>query len=236
MISLHRPAWVAGPGAGQARRHVVELVGVAATGKTSLLRALRGQEPGWRGGLRPPKYQHAWSAVSLLPTFLALHRPARHLLWKEMKRITYLRTLRRALAAEARRPDGAVVLDEGPVYMMARIRMYGGPAVRSAAFAPWWREVGREWQRVLDLVVWLDAPDAILARRLRSRAQRHRLQGTKEQDIEEFLASYRAAYAEVMSLLGEQGGVRVLEFRTDREMPERIAERVVMELQETACR
>jgi len=212
------------------------LVGLAATGKTSLLRALGEREPGWRAGLRPPKVRHAWSAISLLPTFIALHRPPRRLLWKEMKRITYLRTLRRAIAVEACRPEGVIVLDEGPVYMMARIRMYGGAPVRSAAFDPWWREVVGEWRRALDLVVWLDAPDSILARRLRSRAQRHRLQSAEDRHIEEFLVSYRAAYDEVMTVLAKEGGVRVVKFRTDRQTPDRIAEKVALELRGSECR
>jgi thymidylate kinase len=209
----------------------VELAGLAASGKTSLLRALAGQEPAWRAGLRPPKHGHAWSAATLLPDFVALHRSARRILWKEMKRMTYLRTLRRELEAEAWRPGGAVILDEGPVYMMARMRMYGGAAVRSERFEAWWERAGEEWGRLLDLVIRLDAPDAVLTQRLRGRAQRHRLQAASDRQIDEFLTSYRAAYAEVVAVL-ERHGVRVLEVRTDREAPERIAERVSRVLRE----
>ncbi len=232
MIDVREPVGAVTPAAGPGRPQVVELVGLAATGKTSLLRALGEREPACLAGLRPPRHRHAWSAVTLVPTFVGLHRSAHAFLWKEMKRITYLRTLQRSVAAKAAERYRAIVMDEGPVYMLARMRVYGEARVRSAAFEPWWRSAIGEWRRTLHLVVWLDAPDAILAERLRRRAQHHRLQGATDRTIEGFLGAYRTAYAEVMSDLTTLPGVRVLAFRTDVETADRIAERVVAELQE----
>ena len=111
--------------------HVVELVGTAGAGKTSLLEALANSGVTIRAGFRLRKHWHVLPAFALVPTFVALHRPFRGVLWKEMKRITYLATLRHRLQ-EQRKGSRPVVLDEGPVYMLARLRVLGGnPTERS---------------------------------------------------------------------------------------------------------
>ncbi|MGH7526052.1 MAG: AAA family ATPase [Gemmatimonadales bacterium] len=204
---------------------VVELVGPAAAGKSTLLRMLGGRDRSLRAGLRPARHQHLRSAVALVPTFLALHRGAGGVLWKEMKRITYLRTLHRILVGTARSPR-PVLLDEGPVYMLARLRMYGGDRMGSPAFQQWWRSAFEQWARTLDLVVWLDAPDAVLIDRIRTRSQRHRMQEVADSSILQFLTSYRQAYTEVIAGLTAPLHLRVLSFRTDQEPATRIAEQV----------
>lgn len=215
---------------------VVELVGPAAAGKTSLLLALHELDPTLRAGLRPARHHHWASAVTLGPTFLALHRPYRGLLWKEMKRITYLGTLQRLLHKPALTSLSAVVLDEGAVYMLARLRVLGGERIRTGAFERWWLGAIERWARLLDVVVWLDAPDVILMHRLRSRRQSHSVKGLSDEAICRFLASYRDAYERVMAALTRSQRVRVLVVRTDEESVNQIVGRVASEIRELRCR
>jgi hypothetical protein len=205
---------------------VVELVGPAAAGKSSLLRLLSERELGWRAGLRLPKHHHVWSAATLLPTCARLRLSASGATWTDLKRIVYLRTLQRAVMAETRIRHRVVVLDEGAAYMLARIRVYGGAKIPSSGFLGWWSSATSEWARILGLLVWLDASDDVLADRLRRRPQHHRMQGADDRHIRQFLASYRAAYAEVLSAFASVPGLVVLKFRTDREPLSLIAESV----------
>jgi shikimate kinase len=214
---------------GTVRPLVVELVGPAAVGKTSVLQALSQRDLGWRLGMCLPKYRHVRSAAGLVPTFLTLHRSAPGVLWKEMKRIVYLQTLARAVVLELRHERG-VVLDEGAVYMLARMRVYGGANVRSPAFQAWWRDATAAWARTLDLLVWLDAPDVVLMERLRTRSRYHRMQAASDAMIRQFLGTYRTAYADLMISLAAESGLPVLEFRTDCEPPGRIAEQLAARL------
>lgn len=206
---------------------VVELVGVAAAGKSSLLRALAERHPTVQAGLRPPKGRHLAQALALLPTFLALHWPYRGLLWKEMKRITYLRTLDRMLHGELPRRPRAVVLDEGPVYMLARLRVHGGERILSPAFERWWRKALAQWAGTVDLVVWLDAPDPILMQRAQTRSQVHELQRLSDARAREFIASYRRAYETVVGGLTEAAGPQVMRVRSDQASVDQLVARIV---------
>lgn len=206
----------------------VEIIGPAAAGKSSLLQALRERGLPYVLGMRPPKSRHAWSAITLLPTFVALHREARGTLWKEMKRIAYLRTLGHAVERHGR--SRSVVLDQGPVYMLARLGVHGGAKVRTHAFRRWWRVAVAEWAMRLDLLIWLDAPNEILIARMRHRLKNHRLRDAPDELVERFLNLYRATYGDLVDALMAKGAVRLLRFRTDREPLSRLADRVAREL------
>jgi len=211
---------------------VVELAGPAAAGKTSLLLALGAGDRTLRAGLRVPRQRHLATALTLAPTFLALHRPYRGLLWKEMKRITYLGSLYELLRERSGASAGTVLLDEGAVYMLARLEVLGAERIRSAAFAGWWRAAIEAWSSTLDLIVWLDAPDPILRDRLRRRPQSHPVKRLSDDAIDRFIASYRDSYRHVIRSLMEARGPRLLTVRTDREDVECIARRLAAEVRD----
>lgn len=231
MVDHIQPAQSVTPTSPPLRPLTVELVGPAAAGKSSLLLALTREHRMWQAGLRPPRYRHLATAVSLAPTFLALHRPYRGLLWKEMKRITYLRTLQRVLEDPGSRRSRTVILDEGAVYMMARLLVFGGETVRSAAFDRWWRDAIERWARALDILVWLDAPDPILIQRLRSRGQPHPVKGLSDAAIGRFITTYRAAYDRVLGGLAAAHGPALVAVHTDQESLDQAARRVAGEIQ-----
>jgi hypothetical protein len=212
------------------RPPVIELVGPAAVGKTSLLLALKGSDERLRSGPSLPKHRHVRSAVSLTLTFGRMHRPYRGLFWKEMKRMIYLSTLLRELKEPRFYGASAIVLDEGAVYMLARLLVYGGERIRGRAFQRWWSEVIEQWAHALDLLVCLDAPDAILVQRLRSRNQPHAVKALSDEAIAKFISSYRAAYDRVIASLTVSGGPRVIRVRTDEESLGQTTRRIAAEL------
>jgi len=218
------------------RRLVVELAGPAAAGKTSLTLMLGTGDQRRRAGPRVPRHRHIATALALAPTFLALHRPYSGPIWKEMKRITYLGSLYRLLQEERPTGGGTIVLDEGAVYMLARLEVFGADRIRSIAYTRWWRGAIEEWARMLDLIVWLDAPDAVLRERLRGRRQPHPVKELPDCAIDRFLAAYRESYDRVIRALAARGP-KVLTVRTDRETVAQIAGRVaaaVRQMEDTA--
>jgi thymidylate kinase len=211
---------------------VVELVGPAGAGKSSLLLALGAGDRKLRAGLRVPRQRHLATALTLTPTFLALHRPYRGLLWKEMKRITYLGSLYELLQERSGANAGTVLLDEGAVYMLARLEVLGAERTHSAAYARWWHGAIEAWSRTLDLIVWLDAPDPVLRDRLRRRAQSHPVKRRPDEAIDRFIASYRDSYRHVIRSLMEARGPRLLTVRTDQEDVECIARQLTAEVRD----
>jgi hypothetical protein len=232
MIATLERSGAASAATAPVRPLVVELAGPAAAGKTSLLRALGAGDRKLRVGLRVPRQRHLATALTLAPTFLALHRPYRGLLWKEMKRITYLSSLYDLLQERSSASAGTVLLDEGAVYMLARLEVLGAQGIRSAAYAAWWRAAIEAWSSTLDLIVWLDAPDPVLRDRLRRRIQPHPIKRLPDDAIDRFIASYRDSYRHVIRSLMEARGPRLLTVRTDQEDVECIARRLAAEVRD----
>ena len=98
------------------------------------------------------------------------------------------------------------------------------------AYAHAWRG---HWAHTLDLVVWLDAPDAVLMGRIRGRGKAHRAKGADDVAAAEFLRRYRAAYAGELTML-RAAGVRVLALDTQRETVGAVAGRVLGAIQSGA--
>ena len=207
------------------RPTVVELVGPAAAGKTLLYRALA-----LRAALGPRRLSvrlvHCLPvAPALTPILAGVHRPYRGLLRKELKRMLYVRALHRRVERSAK--DRPIILDEGAVYMLARLRVFGGERLESHAFGRWWDAAVQDWAGALTLIIRLDAADAVLINRLRARAQPHPVRGLGDDEIGRFIAAYRGAFDEVIAALrAAPGAPELLTFRTDEEPVDRIAETV----------
>lgn len=193
---------------------VIELAGLAGAGKSAITRALGRLDPTIHARPRVSLRWHLVSLPALLPTFVGLHWPFRGVLSKEMKRILRLRALHRLV--HRTRGGGALVFDEGPVYMLARILFFGGRNIETEAFARWWRRAIARWTATLDVIVWLHAPDDVLAARIHTRQQRHRYQGADDQALTAFLNGYRAAFARVLTELTVAGGPQLWTLATDR--------------------
>jgi len=193
---------------------VVELAGPAGAGKSAIARALVRLDPEIHARPRVSPQSYLASMPGLVPTFLGLHWPFRGVLGKEMKRILRLRALHRLVH---RAGNGcALVFDEGPVYMLARILFFGGKNIETQAFVRWWRRAIADWAATLDVIVWLDAPDDVLAVRIRTRPQWHRYRGADDRALTAFLDSYRAAFARVLTELTAAGGPQLWSLATDR--------------------
>jgi thymidylate kinase len=97
----------------------------------------------------------------------------------------------------------------------------------------WWRAALQRWAATLDVIIWLDAPDAVLAQRIRTRNGTHPCAEWGDRALYEFFARWRAGYQHVVSQLTEVHGPKVMKFATDQESTDRIADRILTSLNET---
>lgn len=116
------------------------------------------------------------------------------------------------------------VLDEGPVFALSsllvrhRDAVCGGRRYEEA----WWRAL-RLWSATLDLVVVLDAPDEVLAARIRQRAKAHSHKQASDEELHDFLRSCRAALEFVLEALAASGGATtVIRLDAGRDPPSRL--------------
>jgi len=204
---------------------VLELVGPAGAGKTTLLQILSQRNKRIRTGVRIPKSFYIRGVLLLVPTFLRIHsRPSKGVQWKEMKRILYLKALHRLLRQEKAKGYEAIVLDEGPVYMLSRLRVFGGEAIQSLSFEKWWQSAIKQWANTIDGIVWLDAEDPTLADRIRTRNQPYPMKDISDLSMKKFFALYRAAFEHVITELTANDGPEVIKFSTDRDSTDQIAD------------
>jgi hypothetical protein len=207
---------------------LIELTGPAGSGKstlsTALVRRLSGA-PGTIWGL--PVLPLLVNGARLVPTFTGLWLHSRSPLWDETRHMVRLRTLQHALRRASPRSDEALIFDEGPVFAMAWLRGFGHETLRQPPSAEWWRTALREWASVMDVVVVLDAPDELLAARIRARPHAHEVKEFPDQEIARWMARFRHALAWVLAEMARHGGPPVVRLSSRDEPAERIAEHLV---------
>lgn len=214
------------PGSG---RLVIELVGPAGCGKTTLLRALQQRHGELRtaADLRLGRLHFgrclAADALRLAPAWLP--RRQRWLSREELRSMAYLRAWHERLYAAA--PAAPLVLDHGPVFRLARLRAFGPPLVNTPCYRDWWQEMQTLWAQTLRWIVWLDAPNATLLARVRGRAQTHLIKQAAAPQALRFFDRYRAVYRDIIdAMTAAERGPGLITIDTEREPAEAIAARL----------
>jgi hypothetical protein len=209
---------------------LIELAGPAGVGKSTLAYSLLQRleaAPGTIWGL--PSLALLGNGLGLLPTIAGLCRHSRSPLWDEARHMVRLRTLHRALPVSA--PDmDLMIFDEGPVFALSWLRGFGHEVFRNEASAEWWRAALLEWAATVDAVVVLEAPDSLLAQRIRARPEAHEVKGFPDWEIALWMARFRAALDWVLAEMTRLGGPTVVRLSTADETSESVAERLLESL------
>jgi shikimate kinase len=213
------------------RALVVELLGPAGAGKTTLLRALSQRHQGIVHDIPLRKLGHIPFLVRqmgvLLPTFLRYYRHSRWFTWRESRFMVYIPAWHQQLNQPATASNTITVLDHGPLFRLVTLREFGPKITTSPAYMRWWDDMFDRWATRMDIVIWLDAPDAVLARRIEERPSRHRVKGKPAEEMYEFLARYRAAYEQIVARLESGSGTRILQFDTNQVQLDRMVEHIL---------
>jgi len=208
------------------RRRLVELVGPAGAGKTTVAHLLRRPDGGMRaapGLWSLPRGPLGLNTLRFLPRVLGFYRAFPS--WQEMKQIVRLDTLYQVVGRQ-NGAAGPVLLDEGPVLALGWLTVNGDDRVHRPAFAAWRDRAVARWAAALDVVVLLDAPDAVLARRIRERTKLHEVKDRPDGEIAVFVQAFRAALAGAIAALQAAGAVVVVRIDTSDDPPETTAARV----------
>jgi thymidylate kinase len=217
------------------RAVIVELVGPAGAGKTTLAQGVSSTDNTVLSGLSLwglPRRDLARSALALAPTIAAAALGGSHsrLRGGEIAQMIRLGALRRAVWREAQR-HRVVLLDEGPVFALSWLDVFfsrNGDRVPAA----WRRRVVADWSLLLDVVVFIDASDVTLAERIRTREKAHMIKDRPDAEIYGFSAGFRKAFDGVLAELKRAGHVIVDALNTDRVPIEQSASRLLSTLQQ----
>ena len=223
----------------QQEAFLIELIGPAGAGKSSLLRELRRQDPTLsifadRLRVREPQNLPFYlsSGAAALPTVLRSAWQERWYTREELSRMLYLVGMHRVFQRRLQR-QGVTVIDQGPIFELTHLRAFGPARLHSHTFAPWWRGLYQQWAGLFKLVVWLDAPDEILIPRVRHREQAHVIKHYSEADAQALLARYRHSFRNVMEQLQHHATIPVLTFTTHQMSVEEIAHHMLQKLEQS---
>ncbi len=190
---------------------LVELVGPAGAGKSLLADRLRVRGDVVRASVwNLPRVLIFESALRSLPVLLRMCVETRAFPRAELEQIVRLNALRLFVR---RRVGGArlVVLDEGPVFALSWLRVFGHPRIQNGRLNPWWRRTLADWAGVLDRVVMLDAPEPVLVSRIRGRQKPHDIfRQMTDAQILDLIARYRTAFDGVLAALTAGGRPELL--------------------------
>lgn len=207
---------------------IVEIIGPAGSGKTTLIARLSQRnssiQPIYR--LRQPKHitYYFVSALLSIPYFLCQSILGERYTRREINKMLRLRASCQILERYALRYNKVIVVDQGPIYTLATLPDDEIESSKDGCSQGWWRDRITEMAETLDLVIWLDAPDEVLLDRIYNRSKEHVLKEVSRQDGEQLLTADRNAFAKTVSRLTAQGGPRYVRFDTSRISLDRIVE------------
>ncbi len=216
---------------------IVEIVGPTGSGKTTLAHDLCQRTtmlPAkrlrvMRGGQLP---FFASQFLSLVPTLLNARGTGRWFTMDEIKKMIYVSGWHSVLMQQSVGHNKVIVNDQGAIFKMAMLHEFGPPRLRSQRFDKWWNQAFAQWACVLDVVIWLNAPDEILIERIQTRNKEHKLQDSSSQAACSFLAKYRCSLSSVISKLSAKNRLRILNFDTHCQSFKNLTSEVFDEMKE----
>lgn len=226
-------------GEGNRKRLIVmEIVGPAGAGKTTLCDVLSrcgdrvhlSNFPDVRSVRNAPFF--LLHGLRLAPILAVRARSGeRQLSRREFAWLSILNGWPSILKKELNQNNRNIILDQGPVYLLTETRKFGPDYLRQKKAAKLWQNLYSRWAKVLDIIIWLDAKDADLIQRIRSREKEHIVKEESIETISAFLACYRNAYERTISSLSANSPyLKILRFDTSQDSPEEIAGRLLVEV------
>lgn len=222
--------------------YIVEIIGLAGAGKSSLTCFLCQQKSDIREGeylttrnIRHVPYILKHTLLSL-PILLPQSRNGRGFTLREGVKVAYLNGWHQVLMKRGTYENSVFVLDQGPIFELATLHGFGPEKLQEQRYAAWWRSMYEQWSRALDLVVWLDAPVEILIERINSREKWHPVKEQSVQVMRDYLARYRHSHEHVMSELAALHGVNVIRFDTSLQTTDDIVPQVLDAINEQQIR
>jgi deoxyadenosine/deoxycytidine kinase len=214
---------------------VVEIVGPAGAGKTSLCQAMVQSSQGFRESHFPDVRKPSdapffvWNGLQLLPRVLRLTiHSDRRLSRRKLAWLCILNGWPTVLRKEMKTRGQVIVLDQGPVFLLTEICELAPHSPYAESARKMWRTLYGRWASVLDAIVWLDTNDRFLLQRIRTRNKPHPVKDESAEKAIPFLDRYRVAYEHCLSLLRASNPyLQILRFDTNSATAAEIANDLV---------
>ena len=213
------------------RPYIIEMVGVAGVGKSTVCEVLFQRNARIQAAPRPSKAIYlpflSQFVSRWLPIYLGKYRHSRWFTLNEVRLMVYLATWLPYLRRVSFDKDITVALDPGSVHMLSALRELGPEITQSPRYQRWWNEALFQWAGALDALIWLDSPDELLLERIYGRDQWHEALTQPRKQVLERFARLRMGHERVVAAMTACSSTKVLRFRTDQISPEQVADKVL---------
>ncbi len=216
---------------GQAQPLLVEIVGTAGAGKTSLLQALRQSskqiQPIFDFGNFQSIPYYIGATLFLLPVHFGDWRRGGRYTLQEIKWMVRLQASYQIVRRKKDNDGVVTVMDQGPIYTLARLLDHQCTSTKGAGFMKWWMAMLAKWAETLDIIICLDAPVDVLLQRVYARSKWHSAKAKSEQEAREMLAHMQRLYAETLATLPTDGQLTLVYWDTSLSSVEEIAQQTL---------
>lgn len=189
---------------------IIEMVGLAGAGKTTLAKALCQisnriyicEHPNFHKIEHIPFF--AWNSLLMLPTFTRLYFTNFNEKWLtpvDLARMVIMNGWWRLLQRKKSNTNNINIVDNGPLMILAGLRIFGPDYIKNESMKKWWDFIIMQLANVIDAIIWLDATDTILLDRVHKRDKWHPIKEHTERDAIDFYTRYRSEYGELISII-----------------------------------
>lgn len=194
---------------GNGKGMIVELVGTAGVGKSTLYRALLKEKTPWLVGDDVPPvwkistaYFYISNILKLGPTLVRTTTNGGRLLQRrELAFLAILNGWHEILKKKVEQKNNIILLDQGPISKIAYMMVWAPDSLFKSNIQGWWDKVYENWKRTIDMVILMDAADETVIHRVNTRPQDHHLKGEPKNVFEFWLNRYRDIYGYIINKL-----------------------------------
>jgi thymidylate kinase len=201
---------------------VIELIGVAGVGKSTLYKALGSKNlpwlicdmvlPVWNISSAPFFFKNISSLAPLL--ILEEITGERLLKRREIAFMALLNGWHKILRKKADQQGKVILIDQGAISMMTYLSVWGPKSLHNDHNQSWWESIYVKWAQTLDILVYLDTKDEIIIDRIRTRSQDHHLKDETVAVMCDWIMKYRILYTQILNRF-ESNGFRAKVVRID---------------------
>jgi hypothetical protein len=214
--------------------HIIEMAGVAGTGKSTLMKAMMQRNKKIKAVPLPVKISYLPFLMKItltwLPLYLKNYRKSRWFSVQEIRNMGYLDTWISFIHSKARTKEDVFVLDPGSVHWLSALQEFGPPITKHPQYQRWWKNKCEQWSSTLDAIIWLDAPEDLCLQRVLSRDEWHEIKDLPHHSALRELKCYRESYQRIIPEMASQHSLKMFYFRTDQISTEQMINQIFSDI------